>query len=729
MILFIISLLVSLLVSVLVYVNNPRNRTARALLLLILFVNLWLFFVQFAIDIDRSSVWVVRATFISAITASYLCYPLQKSFTNYEYVKLRLALLILTGFAIVFSMSEFVVSAVKEVEGQIDIDRGLLYPFVVFTLLLNVSVSLYLLFVAHRTTTGIRRGQIGMVILALFFAGACGVVTNIFLPALDFSDVTYRFSPVSSIALTGMISYAILRHKFLDVRLIVARSIAYFLSLLIIGVLFLSLTYTALFLLFDETISASQQVTFFSLSLFLAVVFRPLKTYFDKATDRLFYQDNYDVQEQIDHLSEVVVSEYQIDNLVTSSLLLLSQSLRPSTGKIILLDGHGEYYDEYKLQRAPRINGSDAIRHLTIQTETILIPDEYDDFDQQHSSKQKLIQYLKKHDVALSVRLSTKDEIVGFMLFGSKLSGNLYNTKDRQFTNTAAKELAIAIQNARRFDEIQRFNETLKLEIERATAELRKSNEKLQQLDQAKDEFITMASHQLRTPLTSVKGYVSMVMEGDAGKITPKQKELLFAAFSSSQRMVYLISDLLNVSRLRTGKFLIDPSKVYLPAIVDTEIEQLKETARSRDIKIVFKHPKNFPEVMLDDTKTRQVIMNFIDNAIYYTQNGGRIVVDLNVTARKLEFSVKDNGIGVPKKEQHNLFTKFYRAGNARKARPDGTGLGLFMAKKVIIDQGGAVIFHSTEGKGSTFGFSFPLSKIVVKEAKKPKSKTKQTTK
>src|SRR4029079_19217945 len=111
-------------------------------------------------------------------------------------------------------------------------------------------------------------------------------------------------------------------------------------------------------------------------------------------------------------------------------------------------------------------------------------------------------------------------------------------------------------------------------------------------------------------------------------------------------------------------------------------------------------------------TKTRQVIMNFVDNAIYYTPADGTITIELLDKESTIELRVVDNGIGVPKSEQHHLFTKFYRAGNARKARPDGTGLGLFMAKKVIVAQGGALIFKSEEGKGSTFGFSFEKAKL-----------------
>lgn len=249
-----------------------------------------------------------------------------------------------------------------------------------------------------------------------------------------------------------------------------------------------------------------------------------------------------------------------------------------------------------------------------------------------------------------------------------------------------------------------------------ATIRLTRSNQKLKALDEAKDEFVSMASHQLRTPLTSIKGYISMVLEGDAGEINDVQRQMLGQAMFSSQRMVYLISDLLNVSRLKTGKFAIEQKPVYLPDLVESELSQLREGATSKNITLLFDKPDKFPTLNLDDMKIRQVVMNFTDNALYYTPAGGRITVGLKDKRDSIEFTVKDTGIGVPKGEQHKLFAKFYRAENARKARPDGTGLGLFMAQKVIIAQGGAIIFDSKEGKGSTFGFSFPKSRLEIKK-------------
>jgi signal transduction histidine kinase len=301
------------------------------------------------------------------------------------------------------------------------------------------------------------------------------------------------------------------------------------------------------------------------------------------------------------------------------------------------------------------------------------------------------------------VKLRARGRLVGVMAAGFFGETTTVSAQDMQRLDQLSEPVGIALDNRLLFEENRRV-----------LFQLKRSNTKLKMLDETKDDFISMASHQLRTPLTSVKGYLSMVLEGDAGKVNATQKKMLTQAYTSSQRMVYLIADLLNVSRLRTGKFIIEPIATDLSEIVQQEIEQLTETAAARDVKLTYARPKAFPQLLLDETKTRQVIMNFVDNAIYYTPAGGKIKVELSETPTAIELRVTDTGMGVPKSEQHHLFTKFYRAHNAQKARPDGTGLGLYMAKKVVVAQDGSIIFESHEGKGSTFGFSFPKKRLAT---------------
>ncbi len=257
--------------------------------------------------------------------------------------------------------------------------------------------------------------------------------------------------------------------------------------------------------------------------------------------------------------------------------------------------------------------------------------------------------------------------------------------------------------------EIERFNIRLQEEVKEATEHLRNANKKLKVLDKAKDDFISMASHQLGTPLTAVTGYLSMTLDEDKKNLTPSQAEYVKVALEASEQLVNMASDLLNVSRLNAGRFNIVKQPIDLPQLVQEQVHQLQAAAERKGLALELKLPDEaMPQISLDESKTSQVIMNFIDNAIYYTEKGS-VKVSLEKTKTQVILKVTDTGMGVPPDEKAKLFAKFYRAENAKTARPDGTGLGLYLAKRVIEDQGGEIIFETVLGSGSTFGFKLPL--------------------
>lgn len=315
---------------------------------------------------------------------------------------------------------------------------------------------------------------------------------------------------------------------------------------------------------------------------------------------------------------------------------------------------------------------------------------------------------LKSYQVDFVMPLIRGQEIIGFLFLGPKRRG-IYSAYDIGMVYDIKNEMAIAIQNAASLEAVKELNANLQQRIEAATDELRTSNEQLRGLDVAKDEFVSMASHQLRTPLTSVKGYISMVLEGDAGKISSMQRKLLREAFTSSERMVHLINDFLNVSRVQTGKFVVEKRPVDVAKLVKQEVRSLETAAEAHDLHLKAEVPPKPVVLNIDEGKIRQVIMNFIDNAIYYSRPDTDITVQLRVFPKEVRLEVTDHGIGVPAHQQSQLFTKFFRADNARTQRPDGTGVGLYLAKLVIDGHGGRLIFASKEGTGSTFGFKLPL--------------------
>lgn len=527
------------------------------------------------------------------------------------------------------------------------------------------------------------------------------VVFVLLLPTIfSQNHIFYAIGYAAPYYLTMFTSYGLLRQRLFDVRSFAARAAAYLFSSVIVAALFVSIAVLASTVLLKRTIPGSTLAVFIVTTLMVSFAFQPLKSFFNKVTNRLFYRDYYDPQDVLDRLSDVLVRTLNVDEMIMRTSDILKGALHPQV--LAFLFSNSEVPAKYKNLQAQLLKIDDQVivsRQLG------------------GSHHAALYKAMHAQNIAVAIRLRTTHEDLGFLLLGTRQSGIVYSTTDVRLLSVVADELAIGLQNALRFQEIEEFNKTLQQKIDDKTRSLQHANDKLRKMDQTKDDFISMASHQLRTPLTSVKGYVSMVLDGDVGDLNRKQRDYLNQVFVSSQRMSYLISDLLNVSRLRTGKFIIDRNPCNLANVIHEEVMQLVETAKARDLKLVYHPPEHFPALMLDEMKMRQVIMNFIDNAIYYTPSGGSITVTLADNPQSIEFTVTDTGIGVPRSEQHHLFSKFFRAQNARVARPDGTGLGLFMAKKVVTAQGGAIIFRSREGKGSTFGFTMPKKAVSLSEA------------
>lgn len=452
----------------------------------------------------------------------------------------------------------------------------------------------------------------------------------------------------------------------------------------------------------DNTQSASVSPVNIILALLLAFIFQPVKKFFDKITNKIFYKDNYNTDDFFAKLNKILSFTTDLRGLLERAAVEIGTTLKGEQAFFFIntSDGHFITAGSPKHKQLPK---SDAEQLATVaKTENgVIISSMLED---DNPIKRLMI----SHRIELVLPLRQDNIIIGHLCLGDHLTSQ-YTNRDIKVLNTISSELIIAIQNALAVQEIREFNTTLKQRIANATEELRTSNTMLRQLDKAKDEFVSMASHQLRTPLTSVKGYISMVLEGDAGKISDSQRQLLDEAFTSSERMVNLINDFLNVSRIQTGKFIIDKHSVDLSKLVEQEINGLQSTAVAHKVKFIYDKPKNFPDINVDEGKIRQVVMNFIDNSIYYSPDNTTVNINLSVEGNYVVFVVKDNGIGVPQSERAQLFTKFYRASNARKRRPDGTGVGLYLAKKIIDAHDGRVIFESTVDAGSTFGFRLPI--------------------
>jgi len=229
------------------------------------------------------------------------------------------------------------------------------------------------------------------------------------------------------------------------------------------------------------------------------------------------------------------------------------------------------------------------------------------------------------------------------------------------------------------------------------------------EIDRMKSDFISLASHQLRTPLSAIKTYSHMLIDGFMGTINPEQRKALRTIVSASNRMNELISTLLNVSRIETGNVIVSAKKINLNHIVDEVFKELTLTADTKHIELISKLPSTPLIIKGDNLIVKEILINLVSNAIKYTAEGGQVFVQCRKGARNVLIIVKDNGMGIPKNARQQIFSKFYRAQNVVRHETSGTGLGLYLVKGLVETLGGTIWFESIEDRGSTFFVRLPI--------------------
>lgn len=274
-------------------------------------------------------------------------------------------------------------------------------------------------------------------------------------------------------------------------------------------------------------------------------------------------------------------------------------------------------------------------------------------------------------------------------------------------------------------EEIMRDRELLKQQkqtawmLVRRDLELTRANEDLRALDQMKTDFVSVVTHQLRTPLSAIRWTISMLLNGDFGRLTDEQRTFLMKAYESNNRMINLIRDMVFVDHIESGKLTVLPQMTTsLPDLLENLLVELQPLVKDKRVELIFKRPDTpYPPARIDAANMRAVLQNLIENAVKYTPEGGRVTIVCNTDpSGALSLSVADTGIGIPKEERQRIFTRFFRASNAQKKETDGSGLGLFIAQKILQKYHGDIRFESEEGSGTTFYVTLPIASEPAKE-------------
>ena len=706
--LLIITILVNVILAFFVYLNNPKSATNIIYGLLSIVTSVWLvvFYLPLIPVFSQTSLFLIRLSLFFAVPQVILFFLLSKTIPS-EKLQLgrkgQIFISLWTLFVMGITISPFAFTRVEIINSSPQPIPGPGLPIFAVTVIFFSLFSIYNLVKRFLRSKGLLKEQIRYVMFGILLMLGL-LITTVLLPVAIFqSSIFVPLAPLYTLIFLGATGYSIIRHKLFDIRLVVARAVAYTLLVVILGIFYTGTVIIATSLFLGSLSFTSQIVLYTTLTLIVSFTFHPLRSYLEKITDKIFFKGKYDSQELLFGLTKTMATTLRLGSVTEGILLRLVPEMRISKAAFVLVEkGKVTHVNSTGFDKKTKFTGIDILSLL--ETEKILFVD-----DLKNSKLKRIMQEL---EASVSVPLIVREGELGVLLLGHKLSGEIYTDQDLDLLKILSPEISIAIQNAKAYEEIKQFNIKLAKEVERATSDLVHANEKLKELDKLKDEFMSIASHELRTPMTAIKSYVWLSLHGKTQEKDPKVRSYLDRVFESSERMISMINDMLNVNRIETGRMKLDIIPISVWKVAEQVKEELAARAAESGLEIIIKKDNIVPLLMSDKDKLIEIFTNLIGNSIKFTHKGGKITVAARKTGTAVEVQVSDTGVGIAKENLDKLFKKYGKLNEsyATASPSTGTGLGLYITKQYLEKMGGKIGADSIQGKGTTFTFSLPIA-------------------
>lgn len=654
--------------------------------------------------------------------------------------KVKLVVNVLTVFFSLAFLTTLMIESITITPHLIEKD-GVLFVFFILYLIAGIGYAMYFTAKNYRMFGPAKKKIYNAVLLS--YAMGFSIVIFYIIWILNQEALQYYY--IFEVLFFSGMAYSIIHHHFLDIQSVIHRTVAWiFLSSLIFIQVFAILYFIRNWI--DQFSTLQTSVLFTVLALLLFLYARTIQPHIN----HLFQRKKYDLQKVLEKFIQEIALLKGLDNLVDKIIQTLSKTFYLSNISFVLYNNKLKQYVFVK-----GLNTSTSIKFFPQEKlffEWLKIynkPVSFDDIENDTTIKlisnlEKIAQeYFNKVQAKVLIPLVQDNKLIGLVNLGQKKNLKNFSSTELEFMDTLRIEASISLSNSLLFNDVTKMSEELhkwanELEnkVEERTNELEKNKQAIEQayhdlkeLDHYKSEFISIVSHQLRTPITGINWYVEMLLSGDVGEITSHQRDYLDEVYESGQRMVRLINELLNVSRLESGRLKIEPKQVQIEDFIQKIIDEVKPLTMAKKCACPLTTPKTkLPLIMIDPDLLRQVIQNLITNAIKYsTPEKCDITVaierknniDQEITSDYIIISVTDKGIGIPKDIQPRIFNKFFRANNAIKLAADGSGLGLYIAKMIIEASGGKIWFISKEGEGTTFYVAIPIDGMKKKEGSK----------
>lgn len=568
-----------------------------------------------------------------------------------------------------------------------------------------------------------------------------------FKPAPTYGDI----AAYTLILIPICYGVAIIRYRLMDLELIINRSLVYTIVSALVISLYL-LTGSMLEVVFESASGTSQLIVgvprgvISGISILIAaLLFAPLKKIIQNIIDRAFYKEKYNYRQTLLQLSRALSSILQLDKLIDTIFSQVTQAMQIEKGAMLLWNNEGEALIIMVSSGIPaeaeeniKFLKDDRFWEMLKEVEPIEFSDKLisRDYLAQSAELQTVIKFIFR---PLFVPFVAQGDLIGLLVLGEKLSKDRYTNDDLSLLKTLSYQGAIAIQNAILYEQLRKRTEALEAAYNKLRETYQESYnttlpdasegdldvaiailaDKLSQVDKLKSQFVANVSHDLRTPITSIKGYVDNLLDGIYGELTEKQTRNLKRVQNKCDELISLVNDLLDLSRIESGTITLQAKDIFLRELIEEIITSIKPQTEENNISISFACESGLM-VSADPNRLKQILTNLLDNAVKFTEDGGAVNVDVIDKNDEVEISVNDTGIGIPESEKQKIFDRFYQSTLTTKRITKGTGLGLAIAKNLVEMYGGQLKVESELGKGSRFYFTLKKTKkmnnIIIDE-------------
>jgi signal transduction histidine kinase len=717
-----VNALTSLILGFLVFFRNTKNKVNITFSLFAFSVAFWsigYYFWQVATEEVTALFWT---SFLMAGAIFIPIFYFHFVLALLDLTKKKKKILIIGYFIfIIFLFLNFTTFFVNRVEPLAGFSfwplPGPAYHAFLLIWFLYVIYSTYLLYQRYKKSTGVLRSQIKYVFFGMLI-GFAGGSTNYFL--------WYKIPipPVANILVSvyvGAIAYSIIRYRLMDIRIVVRKIFIY------VGLsLFVYVLYTLVIViytkLFGSVYESGAMMAGIIVAPFFVFSFYAFDKFFVKFANTYIFSGLYNYQTALNKLSQELNYLTDLDKIIGSIVDTIKQTMQLNRAGVLLVNPK-EKPVHYEIARVIGFNEQNGIslvkdnfltRHLQ-KTKKPLVREELKllasdtNIPEIKKGFERLYDHMQHIEASLCLPLLSNNQLIGIIVLGSKDSGDAYTKEDLELLSTLSYQAGIAIDNARLYKEVKDFNKNLKQRVDEQTKEIRKKNAYLEELLKMKGEFLNIASHQLKTPISITRGYLSMILDGTI-KDAKKKNDAIGKAMSGINRLNETVKAFLDASDLEGKDIELEFIKTDLVKLLQDVALSKEVLVKEKGLEFELSLPKGkLPAFNLDSSRLTEAISNLVDNAIFYTEKG-KVALFLSINGNQAVIKIQDSGIGISSEEQKGLFTKFTRGKNAILAKPDGSGLGLYIAKKIVELHGGTIILESIVGKGTTFVISLPTN-------------------